>query len=210
MPHVRFEHELRGADWDEAAGHWRLDTSQGELTADVLMAGQGPAERAEAARRARHRELRGHDVPLGRLGPRPRPERRARGGDRHRRVGDPVRARDPARGWRAARLPAHPALGHAAPQPADERFERPLPPPARGAAWRCGRGSTGRASRSCSSSGNSRMRKLATRMALRQLETRCRTPSCASAHAALRDGLQAHPAHRRVVSGAPAAQRRAV
>ena len=41
-PHVRFEHELRGADWDEEAGHWRLDTSQGELTADVLVAGQGP------------------------------------------------------------------------------------------------------------------------------------------------------------------------
>jgi cation diffusion facilitator CzcD-associated flavoprotein CzcO len=42
MPHVRFEHELRGADWDEDARLWRLDTSQGELTAEVLIAGQGP------------------------------------------------------------------------------------------------------------------------------------------------------------------------
>ena len=72
-PHVRFEHELRGADWDEGAGHWRLDTSQGELTADVLVAGQGPLSDPQAARRARHRQLRGHDVPLGPLGPRARP-----------------------------------------------------------------------------------------------------------------------------------------
>ena len=42
MGHVRFHHELRGADWDEDAGLWRLDTSQGELTADVLIAGPGP------------------------------------------------------------------------------------------------------------------------------------------------------------------------
>jgi cation diffusion facilitator CzcD-associated flavoprotein CzcO len=42
MPHVRFDHELRGAAWDDDERVWRLDTSQGELTADVLIAGQGP------------------------------------------------------------------------------------------------------------------------------------------------------------------------
>jgi cation diffusion facilitator CzcD-associated flavoprotein CzcO len=42
MPHVRFHTELRSADWDEAAGHWRLETSQGPMTADVLVSGQGP------------------------------------------------------------------------------------------------------------------------------------------------------------------------
>ena len=42
LPHVRFDHELLGADWDDDEGLWRLDTSQGELTAEVLIAGQGP------------------------------------------------------------------------------------------------------------------------------------------------------------------------
>ena len=42
MPHVRFHTELHSADWDEAAGHWRLETSQGAMTADVLVCGQGP------------------------------------------------------------------------------------------------------------------------------------------------------------------------
>src|SRR4051794_12606989 len=41
MPHVRLNHEVQGADWDEEAGHWRLQTSQGELTADVVVAGVG-------------------------------------------------------------------------------------------------------------------------------------------------------------------------
>jgi cation diffusion facilitator CzcD-associated flavoprotein CzcO len=42
MPHVRFDHELLGAAWDDDERVWRLDTSQGELTAGVLIAGQGP------------------------------------------------------------------------------------------------------------------------------------------------------------------------
>jgi cation diffusion facilitator CzcD-associated flavoprotein CzcO len=42
MPHVRFDTELESADWDEARGHWRLETSQGTMTADVLVCGQGP------------------------------------------------------------------------------------------------------------------------------------------------------------------------
>jgi cation diffusion facilitator CzcD-associated flavoprotein CzcO len=40
-PHVRFHTEVTGAAWDEEARVWRLDTSQGELTADVLVSGQG-------------------------------------------------------------------------------------------------------------------------------------------------------------------------
>ncbi|MGH2743872.1 MAG: flavin-containing monooxygenase [Thermoleophilaceae bacterium] len=42
MPHVRFRTELESADWDEAEGRWRLETSQGSMTADVLVCGQGP------------------------------------------------------------------------------------------------------------------------------------------------------------------------
>jgi cation diffusion facilitator CzcD-associated flavoprotein CzcO len=40
--HVRFNCELEGAEWDEARSRWRLDTSQGPATADVLVCGQGP------------------------------------------------------------------------------------------------------------------------------------------------------------------------
>src|SRR5204862_6370433 len=41
MPYIRFDCEMRGADWDQDAGRWRLDTSDGELTADVLVSGTG-------------------------------------------------------------------------------------------------------------------------------------------------------------------------
>ena len=41
-PHIRFHTELRGADWDEDSQRWRIETSEGELTADMLIAAQGP------------------------------------------------------------------------------------------------------------------------------------------------------------------------
>jgi cation diffusion facilitator CzcD-associated flavoprotein CzcO len=42
MPHVRFHTELESAGWDEAEGQWRVETSQGSMTADVLVCAQGP------------------------------------------------------------------------------------------------------------------------------------------------------------------------
>jgi cation diffusion facilitator CzcD-associated flavoprotein CzcO len=42
LPHVRFHTGLESADWDEAEGRWRLETTQGSMTADVLVCGQGP------------------------------------------------------------------------------------------------------------------------------------------------------------------------
>jgi cation diffusion facilitator CzcD-associated flavoprotein CzcO len=39
---IRFGCELRSASWDEEGGVWRLETSDGELTARVLVAGVGP------------------------------------------------------------------------------------------------------------------------------------------------------------------------
>jgi cation diffusion facilitator CzcD-associated flavoprotein CzcO len=39
---IRFDHEVTGACWDEAAGRWRIDTSHGPWTADVLVAAAGP------------------------------------------------------------------------------------------------------------------------------------------------------------------------
>jgi cation diffusion facilitator CzcD-associated flavoprotein CzcO len=42
LPHVRFETELESADWDEAEARWSIQTSQGPLSADVLITAQGP------------------------------------------------------------------------------------------------------------------------------------------------------------------------
>ena len=41
-PHLRFGHEVRSADWDEAAQHWRVETARGTYTADALVAAAGP------------------------------------------------------------------------------------------------------------------------------------------------------------------------
>ncbi len=95
----------------------------------------GAAVRPERPGAAGHRALPRHELPLRPVGPRPRARRRARRGDRHRRLGDPVRARDPAAGRQAARLPAHRALGDAAPQPAAVALRaHALPPLPAGAA----------------------------------------------------------------------------
>jgi cation diffusion facilitator CzcD-associated flavoprotein CzcO len=42
MPRIRFGHEVRGAAWDERRRHWRVETSQGTWTADVLVSAAGP------------------------------------------------------------------------------------------------------------------------------------------------------------------------
>jgi cation diffusion facilitator CzcD-associated flavoprotein CzcO len=41
LPFVRFDHEVTGAAWDDDQRRWRVETSQGEITADVLIGGQG-------------------------------------------------------------------------------------------------------------------------------------------------------------------------
>ncbi|MDX6665584.1 MAG: hypothetical protein QOG68_1790 [Solirubrobacteraceae bacterium] len=40
-PHIRFNCEVRGADWDEEHGFWRVQTADGEITARVVVTGQG-------------------------------------------------------------------------------------------------------------------------------------------------------------------------
>jgi cation diffusion facilitator CzcD-associated flavoprotein CzcO len=40
--HVRFDCRLERAEWDEESARWRLESSQGPITADVLVCGQGP------------------------------------------------------------------------------------------------------------------------------------------------------------------------
>ena len=39
--HIRFEHEMRSATWDDEASQWVLETTQGTMTGDVLIAGTG-------------------------------------------------------------------------------------------------------------------------------------------------------------------------
>jgi cation diffusion facilitator CzcD-associated flavoprotein CzcO len=41
LPRVRFRHEVRDAAWDEAARVWRVETSQGTYTANVLVMASG-------------------------------------------------------------------------------------------------------------------------------------------------------------------------
>ncbi len=41
MPHIRFGHEGQGAAWDDEEKIWRLQTSRGELTANVLVTAMG-------------------------------------------------------------------------------------------------------------------------------------------------------------------------
>lgn len=42
LPHIRFNHEVRAAAWDEAAQCWRIETSQGSYEASVLVLASGP------------------------------------------------------------------------------------------------------------------------------------------------------------------------
>jgi cation diffusion facilitator CzcD-associated flavoprotein CzcO len=41
LPYIRFGHDMSGAAWDDDAQHWRLESSKGTLTADVLVGGTG-------------------------------------------------------------------------------------------------------------------------------------------------------------------------
>jgi len=41
VPHIRFGHEVSGAAWDEEDRVWRIETAQGQLTANVLVGAMG-------------------------------------------------------------------------------------------------------------------------------------------------------------------------
>ncbi|HEY2320457.1 MAG TPA: NAD(P)/FAD-dependent oxidoreductase [Solirubrobacteraceae bacterium] len=41
VDHIRFGHELLAADWDETSDRWRIQTSGGELTAEILISAVG-------------------------------------------------------------------------------------------------------------------------------------------------------------------------
>ena len=73
LPHVRFHTEVTGAAWDSDSGFWRISTNQGEITAEVLISGQGGLSEPQLPDIPGHRELRGHHLPLRALEPRSRP-----------------------------------------------------------------------------------------------------------------------------------------
>ena len=68
----------------------------GSLRARVLVSAAGALERSQARRTSRASTASGPHLPLRPLGPRLRPRGQAGRRDRHRRLGDPVRARDRA------------------------------------------------------------------------------------------------------------------
>src|ERR1700729_2967157 len=41
-PHIRYNHDVEAADWDDEIDRWRIRTSAGELTARVVVAAAGP------------------------------------------------------------------------------------------------------------------------------------------------------------------------
>ncbi len=100
---MRFGHELVEAAWDDERQVWNVETSQGTLTADVLVSGVGGLSEPRLPDIPGHRELRGRGLPLGAVGSRLRSRGQARRGGRHRRLLDPDRSPDPAEGGQAAR-----------------------------------------------------------------------------------------------------------
>jgi cation diffusion facilitator CzcD-associated flavoprotein CzcO len=42
MPHIRFGHDVVGAAWDDGTRRWRIETSRGPISAQVLIGGNGP------------------------------------------------------------------------------------------------------------------------------------------------------------------------
>ena len=93
-------------------GVWRIETSNGPITAELPRRCAGAAVATPRCPSVPGIEsFEGTAFHSAQWDHEPRPHRRARRRDRHRRVGDPVRPGDPAEGRQAARLPAHARRG---------------------------------------------------------------------------------------------------
>ena len=110
-PHLRLGCAVESATWLDGRAPLGARDLAGHAPRARARRRHGAADRAADPRHPRSRRLRGRRLPLGPLEPRRRPRRQAGRLDRHRRVGDPVRPRDPAGGRAAARVPAHAAVG---------------------------------------------------------------------------------------------------
>ena len=195
----------------EADGVWETRTALGTVRSRFLVGAVGGLVDPKIPDDPGPRQLSRQGLPLGPLGPRPRPERRARRRRRHRRLGDPVRAPDPARRRGAAPVPAHAALDHAAHQPRDHAassgplFER-LP-----ALQRIARGGIYWARELVARGllGDERIRGRMDGVARKHLAAPGPGPGAArEADPRLRDRLQADPALERLLPGARPRQRR--
>ncbi len=118
LDRFRFDTTVEDAAWDDEAQVWRVVTSAGTVTADLLVSAAGALSdpkmpdidgietfQGEVFHSARWN----HDFDL---------TRQARRRHRHRRLVDPDRPRDRQEGRPPRRLPAHRPLGDAAARPA--------------------------------------------------------------------------------------------
>ena len=99
---IRFGSEVTEARWDPARLKWRLtlrgsdSSGMDAYEADAVVLGCGQLSRPSWPQDPGRDRVRRPLVPLGGVGSRARSDRRARSGDRHRRLGDPVHPGDRA------------------------------------------------------------------------------------------------------------------
>ena len=72
---IRFGHEVTGAVWDEARQLWSIETSAGDVEAEVLISGMGPLSHPALPDIPGVESFAGTLLSLGPLEPRPRPRR---------------------------------------------------------------------------------------------------------------------------------------
>ena len=117
-----FDTPVEDAAWDDETQRWTVRTNERHLGLPDPRRRRRRPLGAQAPRHRGDRHLPGRRLPLRPVEPRRRPDRQAGGRDRHRRLGDPDRARaaeDPAGHRRPPRrLPAHRAVDHPAQRPA--------------------------------------------------------------------------------------------
>ena len=213
-PHIR----VRAArsptrDWDEDARRWRIETDRGRLHRRRAGRRARRPERAVDPRPARPRRFEGAAFHTARWDHDHDLDRQARRGDRHRRVGDPDRARRSSR-WSSSstsssarrRGSCRTATGRSPTSSARvyRRFPALQRAGARGVYW-------GRELLVPASSYRPQlMKRRRSGSRARHLEQAGRRPGAARASSRpTTDRLQAHPALQRLVPGAHAAERRA-
>ena len=125
LGHMRYDHEVLAADWDDERQRWSIGPPAATSPPRSLISAVGALADPSIPDLPGLGHVPGHRLSLRALGSRPRSHRPPRGGGRHRRLGDPVRPRDPAAGRPPRPVPAHAAVGAAARQPGDpERWRR--------------------------------------------------------------------------------------
>ncbi|CAA9491767.1 MAG: Cyclohexanone monooxygenase, partial [uncultured Solirubrobacteraceae bacterium] len=170
----------------------------------------GPAQPPGVSAAARHRRVRGRRVPLRALAPRPRPARARRRRHRDRRERDPVRPRDRTRGAAADGLPAQRALrdpegrSRVRTRPPQALREHAAAAPGAPRLLRVLRGRHARVHRNAPARDPAAQRLPSGAAAL----AGPRPGDAREAHARLRHWLQARAREQRLVSRAPAPERR--